>query len=66
VKSHSEKPTSDALGSPGLDADRLTKREITMPDGRYMIFYTDASDKQASEKRTSGNGGATDRESMKS
>ena len=58
VKSHSENSLSsaDASTSSGGRTNRLSKklskREIKMPDGRYMIFYTESSTKPTPSEKT--------------
>jgi hypothetical protein len=48
AKRDSEKPT---VNSSKPEKGALSKREVTMPDGRYMIFYTDrSSDKKQEQK----------------
>ena len=50
VKSHSEESSSN--GASNVGDKKLNKREIKMPDGRYMIFYTENLKQQAeSEKK---------------
>jgi hypothetical protein len=43
VKSHSEPLTPDSEKQEKPEKARLQKREIKMPDGRYMIFYTEVA-----------------------
>jgi hypothetical protein len=48
VKSHSgdhnESSSESEKSKASHAANALAKREIKMPDGRYMIFYTDKKD----------------------
>lgn len=54
VKSHSEDHDQNTPGAHDRvsnDAKKLQKREIKMPDGRYMIFYSEAPPASEEESR---------------
>jgi hypothetical protein len=54
VKSQSSSPGGPQKEGP-RNAPTLKKRQIAMPDGRYMIFYTDDKDVAKDEVRQEGN-----------